>query len=66
MAPRLGHGRGAGGGGGGGEGGWGLNGAASQAAVSQAGLRTPPMEGERDEESAWGENKRGERKLEFC
>lgn len=37
---------------GGGAGGRGLTGAASQAAVSQAGLRAPPMEGERDEKSA--------------
>lgn len=36
----------------GGAGGRGLTGGAGQAAVSQAGLRTPPMEGEGDEESA--------------
>lgn len=52
----LGRGAGAGGGGGaaagGGAGGRGLTGAASQTAVSQAGLRAPPMERERDKESA--------------
>lgn len=49
LGNRTGTGSGAGAGGAGGRG---LSGAASQAAVSQAGLRTPPMEGERDEKSA--------------
>lgn len=58
LVARLGDGDGAGAGGGvgagaGGAGGGGrLAGAASQAAVSQAGLGAPPMEGERDEQSA--------------
>lgn len=55
LAPRLGdrHLTGAGG-----AGGRGLTGAAGQAAVSQAGLRTPPVEGEGDEESACGGERR--------
>ena len=52
VVPRL-ENRAGTGGGAGGAGGRGLTGAACQAAVSQAGLRAPPMEGERDEESAW-------------
>lgn len=49
--------------GGSGAGGGGLAEGASQAAVGQAGLRAPAMEGEGDEKSAWGGEKRGNKSL---
>lgn len=52
LGNRAGAGSGGAGAGAGGRGdGAGLTGAAGQAALSQAGLRAPPVEGERDEDS---------------